>query len=45
MDLQELGYRLIEWIVLAKDRDSWWGLVNAVKNKYTGSIKGAEFLD
>jgi hypothetical protein len=45
MDLQEMGYRLINWIVLAQDRDSWWGLVNAIKNTHTGSIKCGEFLD
>jgi len=32
MDLQEIGYGLIDWIDLAQERDSWWALVNAVKN-------------
>jgi hypothetical protein len=32
MDLQEIGYGLIDRIDLAQDRDSWWALVNAVKS-------------
>jgi len=32
MDLQEMGYWLIDWIDLAQDRDSWWALVNEVTN-------------
>jgi hypothetical protein len=31
MDLQEVGYRGMEWIELAQDRD-WRALVNAVMN-------------
>jgi hypothetical protein len=32
MDLQELGCKVMDWIGLAKDRDRWRGIVNAVIN-------------
>jgi len=32
MDLQEVGFEGIDWIVLAQDRDRWRELVNAVMN-------------
>jgi hypothetical protein len=30
IDLQEVGYRGINWISLAQDRDRWQALVNVV---------------
>jgi len=32
LDLQEVGCRGVDWIELARDRDRWWALVNAVMN-------------
>jgi hypothetical protein len=31
-DLQEMGWVDMDWIHLARDRDRWWTLVNAVMN-------------
>ena len=30
MDLQEMGFGVMDWIELAQNRDRWWALVNAV---------------
>jgi hypothetical protein len=32
MDLTEIGWRSVEWIQLAQDRDRWRALVNTVMN-------------
>jgi hypothetical protein len=32
MDLQEKGYKGLDWIELAQDRDRLWALVNVVMN-------------
>jgi hypothetical protein len=32
MDLREIGWGDVEWIQLARDRDRWRAVVNAVMN-------------
>jgi len=32
MDFQEMGFRVVDWIRLAQDKDRWRVLVNAVMN-------------
>jgi len=32
IDLQDVGWRSMDWIDMAQDRDRWWALVNAVMN-------------
>jgi hypothetical protein len=40
MNLQEVGYRGIDWIELAHDRDKWRTLVNAVMKLYVPQNRG-----
>jgi hypothetical protein len=28
LDIQEVGWRVMDWTDLAVDRDRWWGFVN-----------------
>jgi len=44
MDLQEVGFGVMDWIELDPHRDRWRALVTAVL-KLRGSIKCREFLD
>jgi hypothetical protein len=32
MDIKEIGWQVVDWIHLAKDRDQWQALVNMVMN-------------
>jgi len=32
MDLQEVGWGMMDWLELAQGRDRWWVLVNVVLN-------------
>ena len=32
MDLQEVGWRDMDWIDQAQNRDGWWALVNTLMN-------------
>jgi hypothetical protein len=32
MDLREIGWKVVEWIHLAQDRDQWRALVNTLMN-------------
>jgi hypothetical protein len=31
-DLREVGWKVMDWIYLAQDRDQWWALINTVMN-------------
>jgi hypothetical protein len=45
MDLREIGWGRMDWIVLGKDRDQSRALVNTVMKLQTGSIKRWEILE
>jgi hypothetical protein len=32
MDLKEIGWKGVDWMCVAQDRDQWWSLVNMVMN-------------
>jgi len=32
MDVQEVGWRRVDWIYFVQDKDSWRAVVNAVMN-------------
>jgi len=40
MDLQEVGGSCGDWMELAQDRDSWWGLVSTVRNLRVPKMRG-----
>jgi hypothetical protein len=43
MDIRELGWRGMDWIDLAQDRDQWKALVNTVMNLRVPKIIGKFF--
>jgi len=45
MDLQEVGYRGVDWIELDQSRGRWRTLTCDCGNEPSGSIKCGEFLD
>jgi hypothetical protein len=47
MNLREIGWGGMDWIVLAQDRDQWRALVNACEhgNEPSGSIKCWKILE
>jgi hypothetical protein len=44
LDLREIGFRDVDWIHLAQDRDTWWALVKHGDGP-SGSVKCGEFFD
>jgi hypothetical protein len=43
MDLRETGWRIMDWIDLVQDRDSWWA--REYGNEPLGFIKCGELLE
>jgi len=44
MDLREIGWKSVEWIHLAQDRDMWQALVNTVTKLWVLKKVGNFFL-
>jgi hypothetical protein len=44
LGVQEVGWGGMDWIDLARGKDRWWGLVNAVMNRWV-FIKCRLFLE
>jgi hypothetical protein len=44
MDLREIGWKVVDCIHLAQDRDQWRAVVNTV-TKFFNTINGGEFLE
>jgi hypothetical protein len=32
MNVKEIGYESVDWILMGQDRDQWWAVVNMVMN-------------
>jgi hypothetical protein len=45
MDVQEVGWRGMDWIDLAQKRDRRWAGSRECGNEHSGSIKFGQFLD
>jgi hypothetical protein len=43
MDLREMGWKVVDWMLLAQSRDQRWAVVSSVKET-SGSIKGGKLL-
>jgi len=43
MDLKEIGWKGVDWMCVAQDRDQWWSLVNMVMNLCI-PLKAGSFL-
>jgi len=44
MDLREIGWEIMDWILLAQDRD-WCRACCEHNNEPSGSVQAAEFID
>jgi hypothetical protein len=32
MNLREVGWEVVDWMLMAQDRDQWWAVVNTIMN-------------